>query len=141
VLRHRGSLNPCGQLQTTLFFLLGGTIALGLKRLFICSLDIILELGHIISIHHILNFARHYTSDSRGPCLKHVSTCIYIIPTRIQANILATVTAEEEREYAVIIDDILSQSDLNTVSAKAIRKGIQQRVDHDISAKKVIRDA
>jgi upstream activation factor subunit UAF30 len=47
------------------------------------------------------------------------------------------VTADEEHEYAGIIDDILTHSDLNTVSAKAIRKGIQKQVDHDISAKKV----
>jgi upstream activation factor subunit UAF30 len=50
------------------------------------------------------------------------------------------VTADEKREYSAIIDDILAQSDLNTVSAKAIRKGIQQRVDHNISAKKVQHD-
>jgi upstream activation factor subunit UAF30 len=47
------------------------------------------------------------------------------------------VTPEEERQYTVIIDEILAQSDLNTVSAKAIRKGIQQKVDHDINEKKV----
>jgi hypothetical protein len=47
------------------------------------------------------------------------------------------VTPEEEAQYTPIIDDILANADLATISAKAIRKGIQTRVDHDISAKKV----
>ncbi|KAL1614014.1 hypothetical protein SLS54_010084 [Diplodia seriata] len=43
---------------------------------------------------------------------------------------------EVEASYTVIIDDILAHSDLNTVSAKRIRKGLQARVDHDITPEK-----
>ncbi|EOD47566.1 F-box protein pof6 [Neofusicoccum parvum] len=43
---------------------------------------------------------------------------------------------EVEASYTVIIDDILAHSDLNTVSAKRIRKGLQVRVDHDIAPEK-----
>ncbi|KAK7621377.1 hypothetical protein BKA81DRAFT_133234 [Phyllosticta paracitricarpa] len=41
-----------------------------------------------------------------------------------------------QKTYSVIIDDILAASDLNTVSAKRIRKGLQARVDHDINPRK-----
>ena len=39
--------------------------------------------------------------------------------------------------YSAIIDDILAQSDLNLVSAKRIRKGLQEKVDYDITPQKV----
>jgi upstream activation factor subunit UAF30 len=48
------------------------------------------------------------------------------------------VTSEEERQFTVIIDEILSSADLNTISAKTIRKGIQAKVDYDINEKKVL---
>ena len=40
-------------------------------------------------------------------------------------------------KYAAIIDDILENADLNTISAKRIRKGLQERLGHDISGEKV----
>ena len=42
-----------------------------------------------------------------------------------------------EASYTAIIDDILQSSDLNTISAKRIRKGLQERVDSDTSHQKV----
>lgn len=39
-------------------------------------------------------------------------------------------------KYSAIIDEILEDADLNTISAKRIRKGLQERLDHDISAEK-----
>ncbi|KAI2482857.1 swib mdm2 domain-containing protein [Pyrenophora tritici-repentis] len=39
--------------------------------------------------------------------------------------------------YSAIIDEILRASDINTISAKRIRKGLQERVDHDLSQQKV----
>lgn len=45
-------------------------------------------------------------------------------------------SAELEAAYAVIIDDILRSSDINTISAKRIRKGLQERVGRDISHQK-----
>ena len=44
--------------------------------------------------------------------------------------------AEVEASYAVIIDEILRASDLNTISAKRIRKGLQERIGHDTSNQK-----
>ncbi|KAH7401793.1 SWIB/MDM2 domain-containing protein [Phaeosphaeria sp. MPI-PUGE-AT-0046c] len=43
---------------------------------------------------------------------------------------------EVEASYSAIIDEILRVSDLNTISAKRIRKGLQERVDHDTSHQK-----
>lgn len=46
--------------------------------------------------------------------------------------------AEVQAAYSVIIDQILADSDLNTISAKRIRKGLQEQLDHDISGEKVL---
>ncbi|KAF2033804.1 SWIB/MDM2 domain protein [Setomelanomma holmii] len=43
---------------------------------------------------------------------------------------------EVEASYSAIIDEILKASDLNTISAKRIRKGLQERVDYDTSHQK-----
>lgn len=43
---------------------------------------------------------------------------------------------EQHAAYCAIIDDILADSDLTTVSAKRIRKGLQEKVEYDISAQK-----
>jgi DEK C terminal domain len=48
-----------------------------------------------------------------------------------------TVPKEVEASYATIIDSILAGSDLNTVSAKTIRKGLQAAVEYDITHQKV----
>jgi upstream activation factor subunit UAF30 len=42
-----------------------------------------------------------------------------------------------EASYATIIDSILASSDINTISAKQIRKGLQQAVDYDLEPQKV----
>ncbi|EOA80808.1 hypothetical protein ACJQWK_09858 [Exserohilum turcicum] len=44
--------------------------------------------------------------------------------------------AHVEASYSRIIDDILRASDINTISAKRIRKGLQERVGHDLSHQK-----
>lgn len=44
---------------------------------------------------------------------------------------------EVEASYSAIIDSILASSDLNTISAKRIRKGLQERIEYDISHQKV----
>lgn len=43
---------------------------------------------------------------------------------------------EVKASYAAIIDSILAASDLNTISAKSIRKGLQERLEYDISHQK-----
>ncbi|KAL9597481.1 MAG: hypothetical protein Q9219_005114 [cf. Caloplaca sp. 3 TL-2023] len=45
-------------------------------------------------------------------------------------------SAEAERKYVEIIDAILASSDLNTISEKRIRKGLQQAVNHDLTPQK-----
>ena len=47
------------------------------------------------------------------------------------------VPPEVEASYATIIDSILAASDLNTISEKRIRKGLQQAVEYDITPQKV----
>ena len=46
-------------------------------------------------------------------------------------------SSNEEKSYSSIIDSILAASDLNTISAKRIRKGLQEELGYDISAQKV----
>ena len=46
-------------------------------------------------------------------------------------------TPETEISYTTIIDSILAASDLNTISEKRIRKGLQAAVDYDITPLKV----
>lgn len=64
-----------------------------------------------------------------------------IVSPRLPASMLTialrTVPPEQEAAYSAIIDDLLKSSDLETVSAKRIRKGLQDRVDYDISSQKV----
>ncbi|EAT88656.2 hypothetical protein SNOG_03451 [Parastagonospora nodorum SN15] len=45
-------------------------------------------------------------------------------------------TPDVEASYSAIIDEILRASDLNTISAKRIRKGLQERVEHDTTHQK-----
>jgi hypothetical protein len=51
----------------------------------------------------------------------------------------ASLPPEVEASYSAIIDEILRASDINTISAKRIRKGLQDRVDHDLSEQKVLK--
>jgi hypothetical protein len=55
------------------------------------------------------------------------------------ANEYIALPPEVEASYAAIIDNILAVSDLNTISAKRIRKGLQERLDYDIAHQKVYR--
>lgn len=47
-----------------------------------------------------------------------------------------SLTPSETAQYSAIIDDILASSDLTTISAKHIRKGLQAKLNEDISDKK-----
>jgi len=57
--------------------------------------------------------------------------------TRIPANTSHPVPAEQRASYAAIIDEILAKADLETISAKRIRNGLQERVDYDLTPQKV----
>ena len=48
------------------------------------------------------------------------------------------VPAEQRASYAAIIDEILATADLETISAKRIRIGLQERVDYDLGSQKVL---
>jgi len=52
---------------------------------------------------------------------------------------LAPLPVHVEAKYSAFIDDILRLSDINTISAKRIRKALQERVDSDLSEQKVRR--
>lgn len=47
------------------------------------------------------------------------------------------VSSDAKAAYTVIIDDILAAADLTTISAKAIRKGLQAKVGEDLTPLKV----
>jgi len=47
------------------------------------------------------------------------------------------VPPEQHASYSAIIDAILASADLDTISAKAIRKGLQEQVDYDLTPQKV----
>ena len=49
-----------------------------------------------------------------------------------------TVKPEQRAKYTHIIDKILRKSDLNTISAKAIRKELAAELGYDVSEQKVI---
>jgi hypothetical protein len=64
------------------------------------------------------------------------------IPDRTRAPYPHTPDADHlppqiEAQYTSIIDNILATSDLNTISAKRIRKGLQEALHQDISQQKV----
>jgi hypothetical protein len=56
---------------------------------------------------------------------------------RLMANQITKVPAEQRASYAAIIDEILASADLETISAKRIRNGLQERVDYDLTPQKV----
>lgn len=65
-------------------------------------------------------------------------TCEIHCPTRACTDYAPEpLSAEMEAKYSAIIDEILRVSDINTISAKRIRRGLQERVDDDLSAQKV----
>jgi hypothetical protein len=53
------------------------------------------------------------------------------------ANQTVIVLPNERAQYSALIDNILASSDLQTISAKQIRKQLQAALDVDISEKKV----
>lgn len=55
-------------------------------------------------------------------------------PELIQCEI---VPPEVEASFTTIIDSILAASDLDTISEKRIRQGLQQSVEYDITPQKV----
>lgn len=52
-------------------------------------------------------------------------------------NRVGIVPPEQRASYAAIIDDILATADLLTISAKRIRKALQEKVDYDLASQKV----
>jgi hypothetical protein len=72
--------------------------------------------------------------------------CLGIVPASIAGSQLGAsvscltwriVSSEKRDEYSVIIDSILAKSDLNTVSEKRIRKGLQDVIGYDLTPQKV----
>jgi hypothetical protein len=57
--------------------------------------------------------------------------------SRLMTDGVSQVPAEQRESYAAIIDEILASADLETISAKRIRNGLQARVDYDLTPQKV----
>ncbi|KAL2215032.1 hypothetical protein M432DRAFT_627648 [Thermoascus aurantiacus ATCC 26904] len=51
---------------------------------------------------------------------------------------MSSLPPDVRENYIKIIDEILAASDLNTISEKRIRKGIQEKVDYDITPQKAV---
>ena len=50
----------------------------------------------------------------------------------------SSVTPEQRTQYAAIIDTILREGDLNTISEKKIRKALSEKLGYDVSHQKVL---
>lgn len=59
--------------------------------------------------------------------------------SEMHTDMCCIVPAEQRASYAAIIDGILASADMETISAKRIRKGLQEQVDYDITPQKVSR--
>lgn len=51
---------------------------------------------------------------------------------------LMKVSSEENSKYSIIIDKILKEGDLSTISAKQIRRDLQAELGFDLSHQKVV---
>nr|POE63175.1 mitochondrial pyruvate carrier 1 [Quercus suber] len=87
---------------------------------------------------------RHTRLRQHGDCSYVMLTTVTIL-AKSQWRILQAYNAltlcylvpdEQHAAYSAIIDGILSSSDLNTISAKAIRRGLQEKVDYDLTPQK-----
>jgi hypothetical protein len=54
------------------------------------------------------------------------------------ATYSSSVTPEQRTQYTAIIDSILRESDLNTISEKKIRKALSEKLGYDVSHQKVL---
>ena len=110
----------------------------------------------MLTILHLLLFFRSLLNPERGVQhldrsfarlhlavpLEKSSRCLVGIPHFMELKVyhLAdryAVLPSEAAQYSAIIDGILASGDLDTISAKQIRKGLQAAIGHDLSEKKV----
>lgn len=76
----------------------------------------------------------HFYLGLFSPC--RVSLQVFWASTADSSQ-FTTVPTEVRAKYIAIIDSILDNADLTTISAKRIRSGIQDRVEYDITPQKV----
>ena len=75
--------------------------------------------------------------------LDQLQSCLVYMPakhectSRLLIMALCLVPPEVEASFVTIIDSILAASDLDTITEKTIRKGLQQQVEYDITPQKV----
>ncbi|KAK0625738.1 F-box protein pof6 [Lasiodiplodia hormozganensis] len=89
-----------------------------------------------VAAEHLRKSSAQLLPGSRAPTLLICRKACSLHPSIHRTPATMPLPPEVEASYTVIIDDILAHSDLNTVSAKRIRKGLQARVDHDITPEK-----
>ena len=68
---------------------------------------------------------------------KQTKSSLTLSPWVLKLAYSCSVPAEVQASYVVIIDSILAASDLNTITSKRIREGLQRAVDYDITPQKV----
>jgi hypothetical protein len=56
----------------------------------------------------------------------------------LRSTYIDAVTPEQRTQYAAIIDTILRESDLKTISEKKIRKALSEKLGYDVSDQKVL---
>ena len=75
--------------------------------------------------------------------LYQLQSCLVYLPAKHERTYrqltmaLCLVPPEVEASFITIIDSILAASDLDTITEKTIRKGLQQQVEYDITPQKV----
>ena len=64
-------------------------------------------------------------------------SCKRVFTGTIYCADLPLVSEETKASYIPIIDSILAASDLNTISEKRIRRGLETAVGHELTSQKV----
>ena len=124
--------------------------------------ELLLYVCRPVSIHELLLQTPSQRRSAKGPlCIKaqhlnhisitralatsHASSSLAMEGCEYLESIWSTscllnlaVPSEVLAAYIVIIDDILAKSDLQTISSKRIREGLQKAVDYDITPHKVM---
>jgi hypothetical protein len=78
----------------------------------------------ILSNYYQLFYFLGLSSGSKSPAIEQADNTITVLPS-------------ERAQYSAIIDVILANSDLNTISARRIRAELELKLGVDVSEKKV----
>lgn len=73
------------------------------------------------------------------PAVQHVVWVLLCVPRLPPTDTVPVpaVSSKERERFTEVIDSILAKSDLNTISEKRIRTGVQETVGYDLTPHKV----